>query len=108
MRKVEEHRRDDLDADEQDDESQVERDLSQPQRRNDLTQQLQGRIGECVHDLGEDEEEACGSPIAGEHLDQIEHDSRQEHVDVEAQCSTEDVEDDGHVGPPRLSLLLEF
>mgnify|MGYP005794684245 CR=1 FL=1 len=108
MREVEEHRRDDLDADEQDDESQIERDLSQTQRRNDLAQQLQRRIGERVHDLGEDEEEAGGPPVAGEHLDQVEHDSCQEHVDIEAQSSTEDVEDDGHVGPPRLSLLLEY
>src|SRR5699024_8904601 len=53
-----------LDADEQDDEPEVERDLAQTQGRDHLPQHLQRRIGERVHDLGEHEEETGRLPLA--------------------------------------------
>src|SRR5699024_5500953 len=53
-----------LDADEQDDEPEVERDLAQTQGRDHLPQHLQRRIGERVHGLGEHEEETGRLPLA--------------------------------------------
>ena len=61
-----------LQADEQNQKSEIEPDRTDTNRRNDSAQQLQGRIGDGVDELRNDQQNPARLPIAGEDLDEVE------------------------------------
>src|SRR5699024_6451227 len=97
-REVEQPARDELHADEDDDEAQIEGHTAEAQRRDEAADQLDGRVRQCEHELAEDQHETGGPPVAGEDLDEVDDDPGQEHEDIEVQQGPGEVEEGAEHG----------
>ena len=73
------------DPEDQDEEAQVDADPSQSCHGNSPTDQSQRRVRQCVHKVGQHQDQPTGAPLAGEDLNPVEHDPDQEDEEVQAQ-----------------------
>jgi len=68
-----------LQTDEQDQKSEIEPERTNTNWWNNSAQQLQGRIGDCVDELRDHQQNAAGLPIAGEDLHKVEGNSNDQN-----------------------------